>query len=152
MDFTKKEISEISGLTPRLVQFYTEQGLILPEKNTGEGRGNVRRFSRESLFDFLIIADLSKYGITKLRISNCLKFLKTDPNTIDYFKNESFKKNISLFVRIYTQKNSGKIIADTKMIGGANSKTGVVTFDEFQKFSSVLIIDIGQLAEKANMI
>ena len=150
MDFTKKEISEISGLTPRLVQFYTEQGLILPEKNTGEGRGNVRRFSRESLFDFLIIAELSKFGVTKARISNCLKFLKTDPKTIDYFKNEFFKKNINLFIRIYTQKSSGKIIADTKMIGGANITTGVLTFEEIQNFSSVLIIDIGQLVDKAN--
>lgn len=150
MDFTKKQISEISGLSPRLVQFYTEEGLILPEKNTGEGRGNVRRFSRESLFDFLIVAELSKFGVTKVRISNFLKFLKNEHEAQNYIEFRFFEKGHWLLGYIYTTLNSNKVTTTFKTIYGGKDKTSILSYDEMKNFSSMVIIDLGKLAKKAN--
>jgi len=151
MDFTKKQISEISGLTPRLVQFYTEEGLILPKKNSGQGRGNVRRFSRRSLFDFLIVAELAKYGVTKARIFNCLKFLNIDSKAVDYFDNKFFEKGLSLFGLINTKQNNGKQMFNTLLIAGGGDKIKVLSIKDFQNCSSILVIDIGKLAKKAHV-
>jgi DNA-binding transcriptional MerR regulator len=61
--YIKKELSEITGLNPRLIQFYTDEGLITPEVDKGAGRGKVRRYSVKNLLEFAIIKELNDYGL-----------------------------------------------------------------------------------------
>jgi len=149
MNFTKKQITEITGLTPRLIQFYTEEGLVLPEKDSGQGRGNVRRFSRRSLLDFLIIAELVTYNITKKRIGRILTYLKQNQYVNDCFEHNFFRKGSSLYGRIYTEKSTGKFIIDISLVFSGDVAAKVLSFEEFQKMNSMLIIDIGKLTAKA---
>jgi len=149
MVFTKKQIAEISGLSPRLIQFYTEESLIKPEKNSGEGRGNVRLFSEKSLFDFLIIAELGNYGIKKFRIAKFLKYAQNESVVISYYAGRLFEKDIRLFGFILNIANTKKLVATCKMIAGGGQKMDILTFDEMEKFSSLLVVDIGALIKKA---
>jgi hypothetical protein len=74
--YIKKEISEITGLAPRLVQFYTDEGLITPEVDKGAGRGKVRRYSIKNLFEFALIKELKDYGINIATLKSILGFIR----------------------------------------------------------------------------
>ena len=61
--YTRKQIAELTGLSPRLVTFYTDEGLVTPAIDEGKGRGRVRRYSQINLFSFAMIKELSDFGI-----------------------------------------------------------------------------------------
>ena len=149
MTYTKQRIADITGLSLRLVQFYTEEKLILPEKNKLKGRGYVRRYSKKSLLDFLIIKELGNYGITKKRISNVLKYIRTNQFTSDYSEHSFYKKGIYIFLLLRFTKNN-KLGINFKMIGGAKDETPVFSIKELAGHFSYLIIDFGALVQKAN--
>jgi hypothetical protein len=62
--YTKKEVAAITGLTYRNVQFYTEQGVVVPEVEAAGGRGKFRRYSNRDLVYFIIAGELGFYGMT----------------------------------------------------------------------------------------
>jgi DNA-binding transcriptional MerR regulator len=70
--YTKKEVAEITGLPYRNIQFYTEQGVVVPIENAG-GRGKFRRYSSWNLVSFLIAGELSYYGMTVGEIKNIVQ-------------------------------------------------------------------------------
>jgi DNA-binding transcriptional MerR regulator len=74
--FNKKRVAEITGLSPRLVQFYTEEGVVIPEVDKGEGRGHARRYSRKNLYEFIIIRQLSEFGLTLETVRTLLQLVR----------------------------------------------------------------------------
>jgi len=76
--FNKKRIAEITGLTERQVQFYTEQGVVTPEKGAGEGRGKTRFYSDHNLGQFMIIKALTDLGMTISKIRPIIGDKKLD--------------------------------------------------------------------------
>lgn len=66
---TKQQVAAVTKLKPRQVQFYTEEGVVVPSVMEGKGRGKVRRYSDENLLEFLIIGECLGIGMTlnKLR-------------------------------------------------------------------------------------
>ena len=73
--YIKKDISKITGLAPRLIQFYTDEGLIIPEVGKGVGRGKVRRYSIKNLLEFAIIKELNDYGVNISALKQILGFV-----------------------------------------------------------------------------
>jgi DNA-binding transcriptional MerR regulator len=82
--YTKKDIAERGKLKPRQVQFYTEQGAVEPDEAKGKGTGNVRRYSRRNLIDFLIIRELLRHGMTIANIKMILSTLRDSEATAKY--------------------------------------------------------------------
>ena len=66
--YTKKQIVEISNLSDRQVQFYTEYLNILSIDRCHVGRGNMREYSEHELFIFKIIKKLRDIGLTTQKI------------------------------------------------------------------------------------
>ena len=62
-EFFKKNVVDITGLDPRLVQFYVDEGVIVPEIYRGSRRGERHRFSRKNLFEFAAIKELNDFGM-----------------------------------------------------------------------------------------
>jgi hypothetical protein len=60
--YVKKEVVEIVGLTHRLIQYYTEEGIVSPEFSQGGERGR-RGYSRKNLFEFKIVKSLYMWGV-----------------------------------------------------------------------------------------
>ncbi|MCG2777191.1 MAG: MerR family transcriptional regulator, partial [Desulfobacterales bacterium] len=58
--YTKKQVAEITGLTPRQVTFYTEKELVI---NPGQGKGRHRQYTTSDIAEFGIIKMLFDYGI-----------------------------------------------------------------------------------------
>lgn len=66
--WTRKEVSEITGIPDRRVLFYTEQPLLLPGVKKDTGRGTARLYNIESIFYLLLIKELSTLGLSLTRI------------------------------------------------------------------------------------
>lgn len=74
--FTKKEVAKGLGLTPRTIQFWTDEGLVVPEVANPRGRGKTRLYSRKNLFQLLIIRRLTDCGLTLLKTMEVMHSLK----------------------------------------------------------------------------
>jgi DNA-binding transcriptional MerR regulator len=75
--YSKKNVSECIGLTPRLVQFYTEEGLVTPEgERKSQGRGHKREYSKKNLFEFALIKLFSEVGLTLNAMRSIFAFLR----------------------------------------------------------------------------
>lgn len=62
-DWTKSEVAEIVGLTPRTIQYYTDEGIIVPGKYAPVGRGTTRKYNAKNLVEFAVVSELSRCGI-----------------------------------------------------------------------------------------
>lgn len=78
--FTRREVAEQIGLSDRLVKFYTDEDLIIPEINPGRGRGHVRRYSKKNLIEFALI---NKMLSLNMKIKKMEVFLK---EFLDWFR------------------------------------------------------------------
>ena len=148
MGYTKKQISDISGLLPRLVQFYTEAGLVLPEETEKKGRGYVRKYSRRSLLDFLVIKELSNFGITKPKIKLFLEYIRTEPYTVSYIDKSLYREGIEIFLQIVVMKDNEWVVR-YKLIGNVSDKTPVLTVADNSGCNSCILINFGQIVRKA---
>ena len=73
--FTKGQIVEATGLSARMVSYYTDLGLVVPPDRTKRGRGNVRRYSVKNLFQFSVIRELWIYGARLKFIEDVFSYL-----------------------------------------------------------------------------
>lgn len=66
--YTKKEIFELTGLEPRMIQFYTDEHIV-NSRNKNPGRGNPRKYSDIDLMDFMTLYYLynSGFRLSKIR-------------------------------------------------------------------------------------
>ena len=71
--FTKKQVSESLGISLRTVQYYTDEGLLIPEIANPSGRGTSRKYSKKNLAEFLIIKELAKYGLSLWQIKGIME-------------------------------------------------------------------------------
>ena len=75
-EFNKKQVAEIVGIKERQIQYYAEQGIVLPEIDRGEGRGNVRLYSKKNIIEFAIIKELIDWGCSLFIIRNVFESLR----------------------------------------------------------------------------
>ncbi|MFO7557157.1 MAG: MerR family transcriptional regulator [Desulfobacterales bacterium] len=144
MGFTKKQVAEISGLNPRLVQFYTEEGLISPIEDTGMGRGSSRKYSRKNLFFFLLIKELSYYGITKTKMETIVNRVQGFPLLGPYFEEKRYEKGHDSFLFILIEKNGIDTLVSEQL------KVGSKGCGKIKDHISYMCVNLGKLAEKAH--
>jgi DNA-binding transcriptional MerR regulator len=86
--FTKSHIAALSGLSPRLVQFYTDEGVITPVDNQAikRGRGIARQYSEVNLREFAILRELNINGITLPNIKMIFEYLRGEMKGDTTFK------------------------------------------------------------------
>ena len=71
--YTKREVSEHTGLPPRKVQFYTETGIIIPDIDDAKGKGKNRKYSFDNIIEFLMCKELTDCGVRLEIIKSILK-------------------------------------------------------------------------------
>jgi DNA-binding transcriptional MerR regulator len=69
---TKKQAATMLNVRPSLVQFYTENGLVIPEISAS-GKGTRRRYSFMNLVEIITIKKLSDAGFSLRLIKLVLK-------------------------------------------------------------------------------
>ena len=138
MSYTRNEIGEVSGLSPRLVQYYTERQVLTPGVDLGEGRGKVRRYSKQNVVEAGIIKHLADYGMTVSRVRELMAKVKNFMLFRRLFSAEGeLVKNVGGdfggFLAIYDMRK-----VELKQVGSAIKKFDVA----MPGHRSVLIIDI----------
>jgi DNA-binding transcriptional MerR regulator len=86
--YQKKQVAEklaYAGITPRLVQFYTEEGIVNPDKANPSGKGSTRYYSKQNLGDFLIVKELAASGLNLDSIRVVMKEVSRHPARRKYF-------------------------------------------------------------------
>ena len=107
--YAKKEVSEITAVSYRNVQFYTEQGVVVPEIEVAGGRGKFRRYSNRNLISFIVAGELASFGMTVGEIRRIVSTMEklfdlpfaedtkekiTDEKILPYFSNTTFHLRI----------------------------------------------------------
>ncbi|MFX0135569.1 MAG: MerR family transcriptional regulator [Candidatus Hodarchaeota archaeon] len=76
-EYTRKEISSITGVSSSSVQVWTDRGVIIPHIENPTGKGTTRLYDTENAIEILLIKEMQKYGIPLLKIKSILAHKKT---------------------------------------------------------------------------
>jgi len=71
--FTSSQVSERTGLTPRQLQWWDEQGIVVPAR-----KGHRRIYSAKDLAELAVLCDLRRRGFSLQRIRRMLALLRRD--------------------------------------------------------------------------
>jgi len=74
----KKIITKETGLTSWLMEFYINEGVVVPEIHKGEGQGDHHGWSRKNLVEFFVIKRLSDHKVKLPKIRKVIEFLNHD--------------------------------------------------------------------------
>jgi DNA-binding transcriptional MerR regulator len=71
--FSSSQVSERTGLTPRQLQWWDEQGIVVPAR-----RGHRRLYSATDLAELAVLCDLRRRGFSLQRIRKMLLLLRQE--------------------------------------------------------------------------
>ena len=71
--FTSSQVSQRTGLTPRQLQWWDEQGIVVPAR-----QGHRRLYSAEDLAELSILSDLRRRGFSLQRIRRMIGLLRRE--------------------------------------------------------------------------
>jgi len=76
--YIRKEASEITQISARTIQYYTDRGFVIPDVAAPTGRGTTRRYSRKNLVELSFIKELSAHGYTLEKIDRIMGVVRRD--------------------------------------------------------------------------
>jgi DNA-binding transcriptional MerR regulator len=137
--YSKKEVSELLGETRRTIQFWTDEGIVVPGVANPKGRGKTRLYSRKNLMDFLLVRKLTNCGLSLMTISLMMAMSRMLPEQARYWDK---------------QRNLPKEERHVLIIYDPDAKSGLTTHHigpgpvqlEMGKYSTALVIDVNKLA------
>ncbi len=71
--FTSSQVSERTGLTPRQLQWWDEQGIVVPAR-----QGHRRIYSAKDVAELAILCDLRRRGFSLQRIRRMIELLRRE--------------------------------------------------------------------------
>lgn len=71
--FTSSQVSQHTGLTPRQLQWWDEQGIVVPAR-----RGRRRIYSAKDVAELRVLADLRRRGFSLQRIRRMIAVLRRE--------------------------------------------------------------------------
>jgi DNA-binding transcriptional MerR regulator len=71
--FTSSQVSERTGLTPRQLQWWDEQGIVVPAR-----QGHRRLYSAKDLAELAVLCDLRQRGFSLQRIRKLMALLRRE--------------------------------------------------------------------------
>jgi len=92
--YIRKEAAETLEVKPSLIQFYTDQGIIIPGINAPTGRGTRRIYSKRNLLEILIAKRFIEHGLSVKKVKNIFFSTRlrekytTSPSEIDQLPDE----------------------------------------------------------------
>lgn len=71
--FSSEEVAQLSGVTPRQLQWWDERGVVSPQH-----QGHRRRYRLEELIEVAVIAELRNKGFSLQKVRKVLRFLQRE--------------------------------------------------------------------------
>lgn len=69
--WTSREVVELTGITPRQLQWWDERGIVVPGRE-----GHMRLYSIEDLSEIAVICELRRRGFSLQRVRKVMRFLQ----------------------------------------------------------------------------
>jgi DNA-binding transcriptional MerR regulator len=70
---TSREVVELTGITPRQLQWWDERGIVVPARD-----GHKRLYSLEDLSEVSVICELRRRGFSLQRVRKVVRFLQRE--------------------------------------------------------------------------
>ena len=70
-EYTARDVQRITGLPLRTIVHWAENGVVVADIAPAGGKGSSRRYSRRSLFLFLVAKTLSRFGFRVPQLRAC---------------------------------------------------------------------------------
>jgi DNA-binding transcriptional MerR regulator len=71
--FTSRDVVELTGITPRQLQWWDERGIVVPARE-----GHRRLYSMEDLAEVAVICELRRRGFSLQRVRKVVRFLQRE--------------------------------------------------------------------------
>ena len=71
--FTSRDVVELTGITPRQLQWWDERGIVVPTRE-----GHRRLYSFEDLSEIAVICQLRRKGFSLQRVRKVVRFLQKE--------------------------------------------------------------------------
>src|SRR5215831_17844756 len=71
--FTSREVVELTGITPRQLQWWDERGIVVPSRD-----GRRRLYSLEDLSEIAVLCELRQRGFSLQRMRTVVRFLQRE--------------------------------------------------------------------------
>jgi DNA-binding transcriptional MerR regulator len=71
--FTSREVIELTGITPRQLQWWDERNIVVPARE-----GHRRVYSMEDLAEVAVICELRRRGFSLQRVRKVIRFLQRE--------------------------------------------------------------------------
>jgi len=71
--FTSNEVTSLTGISPRQLQWWDERGIVVPSRN-----GHKRIYSLDDLAEVAVICDLRQRGFSLQKIRRVIRFLQKE--------------------------------------------------------------------------
>jgi DNA-binding transcriptional MerR regulator len=72
-EFTSRDVVELTGITPRQLQWWDERGIVVPARD-----GHRRLYSMEDLSEIAVICELRQRGFSLQRMRKVVRFLQRE--------------------------------------------------------------------------
>ncbi len=140
---TRKEIAAIVGLKERQVQFFTEQGVVVPGVDRGEGRGKTRRYSDYNVTQFRVIRSLVEFGITVGKVREIIEFTN-HPSLLESYS-IARSADSDLYLTVFKTDEGGLGARWVRAEYVDDYRFPVVGSDDISHLDELLIINLGRL-------
>jgi DNA-binding transcriptional MerR regulator len=140
--YNQKKITEKTGLTPRQIQFYSEQGVVTPEVDLGEGRGKARVYSEHNMIQFLIIKNLADLGMPISKIKPFLRYIEQHP-IIKQYEASANKNTTGGYIKLFIA--DGKLPVDWAITSDESEAQNILNAAEMVNYNECIVINFGRI-------
>ena len=117
--YTITEAATLLGIKRRTLAFYADSGFVVPEIESGGGRGTTRKYSRWNLFQFLLVRELNAQGVKLEHMERVILHFKSNgPIRASFSPNE----DVEYLLYYLSITNNESENADIHLIGPLSSQ------------------------------
>jgi DNA-binding transcriptional MerR regulator len=137
------DIEEKTGLPKRLIRFYHDSQVVIPDEPRPKGRGYHVTYSDKNLREWKLVTALALFRLPvsgikiimdTIRDSGAMKGVLTD--------SEEELKLQDRYLLIRGKPEEGKLQLQAKIVGGGEGKTGVVVVEDLKEHPIILSLDL----------
>lgn len=153
-EWTKTEVANLLGISPRTVHFYTDEKLLTPGISNPTGKGTTRKYSATNLVEFAVIAELAKCGLALAEIKSVMSVGKILPSKGPHPWNpEAIAPDGRYFIVLYNshEPDGTLVLTATKrdvftlpLTFGPSSESAM----RKKPFTSAVVVDITSITDR----
>ena len=145
--YTSHDVSRVSGVSLRQLQWWDEQGVVSPPHS-----GHKRLYSSEEVIEVAVIAELRRKGFSLQKIRRVLKFLQKEmgKRLFESIKNGAEVHLLTDGKNIYVEDNDHRIVNILK--NARQPMISVCVSDQIRRLTAALALPPKKVARETAVV